>query len=195
MTSKFGKSIALIFAIGVLQINLVAGPTLMGKLRTRNNKPVSVNSNKAKSGTTILSGSQIVCPEKVGATVDLGALGRLDMAPSTDVTLTFDGTRVDVRLKAGYVVLTTKKGIAGTVTTDDGKVVVTDRSKLSSVVASTAGAAGPEAAAAVGAAAGGIGAGGAAGIAGAGAAVVGGTAATKASGRGSSLSSDNPRQP
>ncbi len=194
MTSKFGKSIALIFAIGVLQFNLVAGPTLMGKLRTRNNKPVLVNSNKATSGTTVLSGSQIVCPEKVGATVDLGLLGRVDMAPSTDVTLTFDGTRINVRLNAGYVVLTTKKGIAGTVTTAEGKVFVTDSSKLSSVVARTAGAAGPEAAAAVGAAAGGIGAGGTAGIAGAGAAVVGGAAA-KASGRGSSLSSDNPRKP
>lgn len=192
MTSKWVKSIALIFAIGAAQLNVFAGPAIMGKLKTRNNKPVTVNSNKASSGATILSGSQIVCPASVGATVELGPLGRLDIAPASDVTLVFDGSKVNVQLRRGYVILTTKKGIAGTVTTDDGKVFVTDASKVSSVVATTTGAVGPEVAATVGAAAGGIGKAGVAGIAAAGAAAVGaGTAASK---RGSSLSSDNPRQ-
>jgi hypothetical protein len=194
MTSKCSKLLALIFAIGLCQLSVAADTTVMGRLSTRDNKPVTVNSTKAATGTTILSGSQIVCPEKIGATVDLGSLGRLDIAPSTDVTLTFDGTRINVRLKAGYVILTTKKGIAGTVTLDDGKLFMTDSSKVSSVVAKTAGASGPEAAAIAGAKAGGIGAAQAAGIGGAAAAVIGGTAAAK-SGRGRDLSSDNPRQP
>lgn len=194
MTIRLGKSLALIFAIGALHLNLIAGPALMGKLKTRNNKPVSVNGNKASSGTTIFSGTQIQCPQKIGATVDLGSLGRLDMAPNTDLTLIFDGAKVDVQLKKGYVILTTKKGIRGTVTTSDGKVFTTDASRLSSIAAKTPGVIGPEASA-IGAAAGGIGASGTAGIAGVGAAVVGGVNDPKASGRGSNLSTDNPREP
>ena len=167
----------------------------MGKLRTRNNKPVLVNLNKASSGTTILSGSRIQCPEKIGATVDLGVLGRLDIAPQTDLTLNFLAGEIRVQLNLGYVVLTTNKGISGTVTTSEGTVFVTDPSKVSSVVARTRDAQGPETSVLVGAGAGGLGAGGTAGVAGAEAAVVGGATATTSNGRGSDLSTDNPRKP
>jgi hypothetical protein len=192
MTSRWVKLIALIFAIGASQLNVFASPDIMGKLKTRNNKPCLVNGNKATSGTTILSGAQIVCPESVGATVELGPLGRLDIAPSSDMTLAFDGSTVNVQLKTGYVILTTKKGIAGTVTTSAGKVFVTDMATGSSVVATTSGAVGPNVAASVGAAAGGIGKTAIVGMSVIGASVGAGAAASK---RGGSLSSDNPRQP
>jgi hypothetical protein len=192
MISRIGKAVALVFALAVLQTQILATP-VMGKLRTRENKPISVNGNKVRSGSTILSGARIQSPEKVGATVDLGSLGRLDFAPKTDFVLTFDATKISVQLNAGYVVLTTRKGISGIVTTPDGKTVETDRSKLSSVVARTAGAQGPEAAVPIGAAAGGLGAGTTATIGGAGAAVAGGAAAAGSSGRGNDLSSDKPR--
>ncbi len=194
MFSKFGQIMGLLIVAGSLQISAFAGGGLMGKLRTRNNKPVLVNLNKATSGTTILSGSRIQCPEKIGATVDLGPLGRLDIAPKADLTLNFAPGEIKVQLNSGYVVLTTYKGIAGTVTTSEGTAFATDPSKLSSVVARTKDAEGPETSVLVGAGAGGLGAGGTAGVAGAGAAAVGGaTAAT--SGRGSDLSTDNPRKP
>ena len=194
MTSRLSKTITLVFIIGAFQMQVMAGAGLMGKLRTRDNKPVLVNNNKAKSGTTIMSGARIQCPEKIGATIDLGSLGRLDMAPNTDVALTFDATRVAVQLNSGYVVLTTNKGITGTVTNADGRVVQTDVTKLSSVVAMTAGAVGPEAAVPIGAGASLLSAGAAAGVAGSAAAVVGGTATSKSKG-GSDLSTDNPRRP
>ena len=194
MTSRLSKTITLVFIIGAFQMQVMAGAGLMGKLRTRDNKPVLVNNNKAKSGTTIMSGARIQCPEKIGATIDLGSLGRLDMAPNTDVALTFDATRVAVQLNAGYVVLTTNKGIAGTVTNADGKVVKTDVAKLSSVVAMTSGVAGPAAAVPIGAGASLLSAGGAVGVAGSAAAVVGGAATAKPRG-GSDLSTDNPRRP
>ena len=193
MISKLSKTIALVFVICAFQVHVMAGAGLMGKLRTRNNKPVLVNNNKASSGTTVMSGSQIQCPDKIGATVDLGPLGRLDIAPNTDLTLRFVAGEVSVQLRSGYVVLTTKKGVNGVVTTSEGAVFLTDSSKLSSVIARTTGALGPETGVVVGAAAG-LGSGATAGMAGAATAVMGGTAAATGS-RASELSTDNPRRP
>lgn len=194
MISKLSKTIALVFVTCAFQMHVMAGAGLMGKLRTRENKPVLVNLNKARSGTTIMSGSEIQCPAKIGATVDLGSLGRLDIAPNTSLTIRFVAGEVSVQLRSGYVVLTTNKGVNGVVTTSEGTVFRTDSSKLSSVIAKTKDAQGPETGVVVGAAAGGLG-GTTAGVAGAAAAVVGGAAAAKSSKRGSDLSSDNPRRP
>src|SRR6266508_3132626 len=109
--SQLSKTITLAFVMCAVQAQVMAGPGLMGKLRTSNNKLVLVNSNKARSGTTIISGARIQCPEKVGATVDLGSLGRLDIAANSDLTLAFATDEVKVQLRTGYVVLTTNKGI------------------------------------------------------------------------------------
>lgn len=193
--SKLSKTIALVFVTCAFQAHVMAGPGLMGKLRTSNNKPVLVNSNKAGSGTTIISGARIQCPAKIGATVDLGSLGRLDIAANSDLTLVFAASEVTVQLRSGYVVLTTNKGITGTVTTSEGTVFGTDPSKVSSVIAKMKDAQGPETGAPIGAAQGGSGVGPTAGVAAAAAAVVGGAAAVKSGGRGSDLSSDNPRRP
>jgi hypothetical protein len=193
--SKLSKTIALVFVTCAFQVHVMAGPGLMGTLRTGNNKSVLVNSNKAGSGTTIISGARIQCPDKIGATVDLGSLGQLDIAANSDLTLVFAASKVTVQLRSGYVVLTTNKGITGTVTTTEGTVFVTDPSKVSSVIARMKGARGPETGAAIGAAQGGMGAARIAGIAAAAAGVVGGAAAVKSGKRGSDLSSDNPRKP
>ncbi|MGB9177725.1 MAG: hypothetical protein WCB68_00650 [Pyrinomonadaceae bacterium] len=191
---KLACSITLLLAFALSQIGASASAPLTGRLRTRANKPVTVNGNKVVSGATILSGAQVESPEGVGATIEIALLGRIDIAPKTELTITFAAGSIDVQLKAGYVVLTTKKGTDGTVTTPDGKVARTDSSKLSSVIARTPGSEGPEAAARVGATSGGMGGGGtAAVVAGAGAAVVGGVAASKKSGRGSSVSPTTPR--
>ena len=193
---KISKVASLLLASCILSICAGVGfaAPMTGKLRTRGSKPVIVNGNKAVSGSTIFSGAQIQSPEGVGVTVELGSLGRLDMAPNANVTLTFSAGNVAAELKSGYVVLTTNKGIKGSVRTSEGQLVETDPSKLSSVIARTTGSVGPEAAAPVGAAAGGIGAGTAAGIGAAGAAVVGGAAAARGDGRGNDVSPSSPNR-
>ena len=137
MTSTTNKGIVLFFLACTLQVQAMAWSELTGKLRTLNNKAITVNNHKAKSGNIIPSGSEIQCPEKIGATVDLGELGHVDMAPKTDLRLGFDAYGVTVHLRSGYIVLTTNKGITGTVTTSEGKMLRTDSSKLSSVTAKT----------------------------------------------------------
>ena len=191
-TSKAFKSLAFV-ALLALPVATVNASPILGKLRTRDNRPVLVNGNSVRAGTTIFSGARVQSPAKIGATIDLSYLGRVDMAPNTDLIIIFDATKIEVQLKSGYVVLTTNKGIAGKVMTSEGKVFQTDMTKLSSVVARTVGSEGPEVAAPIGAAAGGLGAGATGGIGAAGAAVVGGAAAAKGSDRGSDLSTDRPR--
>jgi hypothetical protein len=193
--SKMISLVAIAILLLVMQVAMAAAATpISGKLTTRNNKPILVNGNSVKPGTTIFSGANLQSPAKVGATVNLGWLGRLDMAPLTDVTLVFDATHIDVQLKSGYVVLTASKGITGKVTTSEGKVFQTDLAKLSSVIARTAGSVGPEVAAPIGAAAGGLSGGAIGGIGAAGAGVIGGAAAAQGSSRGGDLSTDKPRQ-
>ena len=85
-----------------------------GRLTTRGNSPVTVAGNGARSGETIFSGQSIQTPEGVGATVDLPGLGRVDIAPNSNVSLTFEAGKLTVALASGCVILTANRGTAGT---------------------------------------------------------------------------------
>ena len=191
MNSKLIRVVAVITVFCVMRLSVTAVPVVMGKLKTRDDKPISVNGSKVSSGTTILSGAQIHCPEKIGATIDIKSLGRIDIAPKTDLTLIFEPTRIVVELKSGYAILTTKPGVNGTIKTVEGKVFATDPSKLSSVIGKTAGAESPETAAQVGAGVAEVGS--IADFLTATGMIVVPAAASKA-GRGRNLSNSNPRQ-
>jgi hypothetical protein len=86
-----------------------------GRLTTRGNNPVGVNGNSARSGETIFSGQSIQTPEGVGATVNLPGIGRVDIAPNTNLTLTFEAGKVHVALASGCAILTAGRGSAGSV--------------------------------------------------------------------------------
>lgn len=113
----------------------VAGETISvqatGRLATRGNRPIEVNGVAAESGATVLSGAQVVTPNDVGATIDLGSLGQLDISPNTVLTLTFDGQNVTVNIVSGCAILTTSEGVNGTVATPQGTPEQTDSSRRS----------------------------------------------------------------
>jgi hypothetical protein len=150
MTARHHKAfsaIALFLVFAVTQVyvqaSLVAstarntkGATALvsGKLATRNGSLIKLNGNDVGAGTTILSGAQIQTPTGIGATVQLGALGKVDLAPETSLMLSFGQSNVDVKLDSGYVVLTTMKGIDGTMTTPNGVVSKSDSTKTSTLV-------------------------------------------------------------
>lgn len=100
---------------------------LVGRLTTRNNRPVTVNGLSATTGAAITSGATIETKADESATVDLGPLGRLDISPSTKVVLTFDERG---ELKAlvifGCVILTANRNTRGEVATEKGIVGTTD---------------------------------------------------------------------
>ena len=151
-----------------------------GRLTTRGNNPVTVNGNSAKSGETIFSGQQIQTPEGVGATVQLGGLGRVDIAPNTNLTLTFEEGKISVALASGCVILTAGKGVVGTVQAG-GAEQQTDRANGGVIDVCTSQTPGAAPVIGQGAAAG-AGAGAGTGGAAAGGVAAGGTAADPASG-------------
>src|SRR5687768_1234688 len=111
------KSIAVLTVIALLQLNVVgvladvtrAAPqaNINGKLTTRGNQPISVNGISVRSGDTITPGSNIVTPNDVGATISLGSLGSVDLAPNTKVELMFNTGLIKVRLIEGCVIVRT----------------------------------------------------------------------------------------
>jgi hypothetical protein len=145
---KAAKGCALLLSLVVLQVYVhaellaakssAAASTAVaqspsGRLTTRGNNPITVNGNAGHSGETIFSGQQLQTPDGVGATVQLPGLGRVDLAPRTNLTLTFGGNRIGVNLVGGCVILTANKGVAGTVETSGGGTQRTDTEKGSSV--------------------------------------------------------------
>src|ERR671926_1772302 len=86
-----------------------------GRLTTRGNNPVTVNGNSAKSGETIFSGQSIQTPAGVGATVNVPGVGRVDIAPNSNVTLSFEAGKVTATLVSGCAIVSADRGSVGTV--------------------------------------------------------------------------------
>ena len=99
-------SAELVRAASTSLVAKVASPqgAVQGRLTTRGNNPVTVGGNSAKSGETIFSGQSVQTPSGVGATVNLPGLGRVDIAPNTNVTLTFESGKAVVTVVTGCVV-------------------------------------------------------------------------------------------
>jgi hypothetical protein len=124
MASRYSpafKFTALLLVLSIAQVYVLAdsGKALFGLLATSGNSIVNVNGGDATSGATILSGVQLQTPENVTAHVQLSSLGKLDISPNTSLTLDFDESSINVNVTAGDALLTTNKGINGSITFKD----------------------------------------------------------------------------
>lgn len=193
------KSLAVFLVFAIVQIGVqvsFAEPTdakssvvfpqniIVARLVTGNNQPITVNGASAVTGATIVTGASIQTPADVGATINLGPLGSVDLAPNTTIRLDFDENgNVKVTLISGCVLVKAKKKTEGEIITEQGQSSgKTDKSKGGVLEACfPPGAGSPSFTSGVAANAG-AGAGGATGAAGAAAATTGGigTAATVA---------------
>lgn len=94
---------------------------VVARLTTRNNQPITVNGLSASTGASILTGATIETGADQSATVNLGPLGSLDIAPNTKLVLTYDDQgNVKALLIYGCVVLTAKKKTNGEIATEQG---------------------------------------------------------------------------
>lgn len=126
---KLTKVVALALVLSVLQLSVVAAapsnapaPTLLtGTLLLRGTARASVNGTEVGTGTTVLSGSAIGTGDAAGAVVNLAGLGRLEVMPSSVLTLTFDRESVTVLVSKGDAALTTAEGVKGTVVRPEGE--------------------------------------------------------------------------
>ena len=95
---------------------------VIARLTTRNNQPITVNGLSATTGATILTGATIETGADTSATVNLGPLGSLDIAPNTKLILTYDDDgNVKALIIFGCAVLTAKEKTKGEVATEQGQ--------------------------------------------------------------------------
>jgi len=129
------KVIAALLLFSIAQISLqvalaepVAVPQqIVARLTTRNNQPVIVNGLSANTGASILTGATIETGADQSATVNLGPLGSLDIAPNTKLVLTYDDQgNVKAVLVYGCAILTAKKKTNGEIATEQGTAGKTD---------------------------------------------------------------------
>jgi hypothetical protein len=100
---------------------------IVARLSTRNNQPITVNGLSATTGASILTGATIETGADQSATVNLGPLGSLDIAPNTKLVLTYDDQgNVKAVLIYGCVVLSAKKKTNGEVATEQSTLGKTD---------------------------------------------------------------------
>ena len=93
------------------------------RLTTRNNQPITVNGLSATTGASILTGATIETGADQSATVNLGPLGTLDIAPNTKLVLTYDDQgNVKALLIYGCAILTAKKKTNGEIATEQGSL-------------------------------------------------------------------------
>jgi len=136
-SQKISAMVALLVTFGIAQSYIhvsfaepLPGPkpsavmaqSAMGVLTTTNNKPVIVNGANAVSGASIPSGATIETPAGVGATIRLGGLGSICIAPGSRVTVMFTGDSVNISLLQGCAILRTNKNISGAVNSAQGSL-------------------------------------------------------------------------
>ncbi len=93
----------------------------IARLTTRNNQPITVNGASAATGASILTGATIETGADQAATVNLGPLGSLDIAPNTKLVLTYDENgKMKATIIYGCAILTAKKKTTGEVATEHG---------------------------------------------------------------------------
>ncbi|MCY7345707.1 MAG: hypothetical protein LH614_05740 [Pyrinomonadaceae bacterium] len=82
----------------------VAGElTISGKNFNGETPFVKINGEAAQNGRSIFSSSTIVTPENVGAVINLGKIGKIELSPNTNLTLSFNEKSITGNLLAGQV--------------------------------------------------------------------------------------------
>lgn len=98
----------------------VAGELLISGVNANGETPfVKVNGEAAQTGRSIFSSSTIATPENAGAIINLGKVGKIELAPNTNLTLSFSEKGINGSLLTGRVtVLNASENVA--VKTIDG---------------------------------------------------------------------------
>jgi phage baseplate assembly protein gpV len=130
MTSKTWsrKPIAALVAVAILSVYsmvVLASPTAKassGELSIAGQ--VTVNGEAAVSGGTIFSDSIITTAEKSTATVNLSKVGRVELAPTTNLKLSFAEKSIMGLLDNGTANVLVLPGTTVNITTKDGVVTV-----------------------------------------------------------------------
>src|SRR5215213_4608875 len=124
------RAIAALLLFSVLQVGLRAAtpiaPQLVGRLKTSNNQPVTINGLSAQTGASVLSGATIDTAADQSSTVYLGPLGSIEISPNTKVVLTFEQGSARATVVTGCAKVKAEKGTTGEIATEQGSPRRTD---------------------------------------------------------------------
>ncbi|CAN5418155.1 hypothetical protein BH18ACI3_BH18ACI3_14890 [soil metagenome] len=89
----------------------IAGELLISGVNAAGETPVvMVNGEEAKSGRSIFSSSMIATPENASAVINMGKAGKVELAPNTTVTLSFDDRVINGQLTSGKLTVLGSSG-------------------------------------------------------------------------------------
>jgi len=102
----------------------VAGELTVFGANTNGEAPfVMVNGEAARSGRSIFTSSMVTTPDNAGAVINLGKLGKIELAPNSTFVLSFNDNAISGELTAGKLtVLGASEGV--NVKTSDGTSVM-----------------------------------------------------------------------
>ena len=100
---------------------------------------VTVDGQRVISGGTIFSDSIVTTAEKSSATVSISKVGRVELAPNSNLKLTFTENSIMGLLESGSARVSTLVGVTVNLTTKDGAVVADGSQATSFVVSLTKG--------------------------------------------------------
>lgn len=125
MNSKLSRkalSACLIVALYVTysMVALASTDKIAGELIVSGKTTVTVNGETAQTGRSVFSASTITTPENTTATINLGKVGKVELAPNSSMTVNFDQNSISGDLTAGSVTVIGSAETTSAITTVNG---------------------------------------------------------------------------
>ena len=121
------KSIATAVAVAVLSVYsmvVLAAPGAKASGELSVSGQVTVNGQRAISGGTVFSDSTISTAAQSSASVNISKVGRVELAPNSNLRLSFAADSITAMLETGSAQVSTLTGTTVNLTTKDGTVIV-----------------------------------------------------------------------
>ena len=121
------KSLATAVAVAVLSVYsmvVLAAPGAKASGELSVSGQVTVNGQKVISGGTVFSDSTISTAAQSSASVSISKVGRVELAPNSNLRLSFAENSITAMLETGSAQVSTLAGTTVNLTTKDGTVVV-----------------------------------------------------------------------
>ena len=121
------KFIATAVAVAVLSVYsmvVLAAPGAKASGELSVSGQVTVNGQKVISGGTVFSDSTISTAAQSSASVSISKVGRVELAPNTNLRLNFAENNITALLESGSAQVATLAGTTVNLTTKDGVVIV-----------------------------------------------------------------------
>ncbi|HKY44149.1 MAG TPA: FecR domain-containing protein [Pyrinomonadaceae bacterium] len=136
------KSIATAVAVAVLSVYsmvVLAAPGAKASGELTVSGQVTVNCQRMVSGGTVFSDSTISTAAQSNASVSISKVGRVELAPNSNLRLSFAENSITAMLETGSAQVSTLAGTTVNLTTKDGTVIVDGSEPTSFTVSATKG--------------------------------------------------------